>query len=242
MPKQVTFALEDSRLPLRVSIYPHDATESIITTIRNFYGLYFDEATGIELKDMQKNTIIARYENFYDGQRILVGIIVDPLGQSPRYDHADDEESNHSASRHPLRTSRIRSPSPNGTRERRSASTIVAGKKGRSRFSRTMHGDHGDGVNGYSSGDGAPGSVSGKNTEPIGNTDISVENIVQGGRRKRAKFESSVGSTWLLTLLAIASTDTSCLGITAFCASTDASGHFQPFLLTYPTWGSTPKR
>ena len=50
-------------------------------------------------------------------------------------------------------------------------------------------------MNGYSSGDGAPGSVSSKTrSEHIGNTEISLDNIVEGGRRKRAKFESSVSS------------------------------------------------
>jgi hypothetical protein len=49
-------------------------------------------------------------------------------------------------------------------------------------------------MNGYSSGDGAPSSTSGKGKEQLGTTDISVENIVEGGRRKRAKFESSVSS------------------------------------------------
>jgi hypothetical protein len=47
-------------------------------------------------------------------------------------------------------------------------------------------------VNGYTSGDGAPNSSSGKSKEQLGNTEISLENIVEGGRRKRAKFESSV--------------------------------------------------
>jgi hypothetical protein len=45
-----------------------------------------------------------------------------------------------------------------------------------------------DAMGGYSSGDGATSSTK----EQFGNTDISVENIVEGGRRKRAKFESSV--------------------------------------------------
>ena len=53
--------------------------------------------------------------------------------------------------------------------------------------------NHSDGLNGYSSGDGAPGSVSSRTkSEHIGNTEISLDNIVEGGRRKRAKFESSV--------------------------------------------------
>ncbi|CCC11238.1 hypothetical protein SMACR_03943 [Sordaria macrospora] len=190
--KQVTFVLHEARIPLRVSIYPHDATESIITTVKNFYGLYYNERAGISFEDERGNTMIARYENFVDHQSVHVRIIDNPRGLSPSYNHADDDESNHYTPRTTLRTSRIRSHSPHGTRGRRSDSTAIAGKKKRSRSFKTMHGDHGDGVNGYSSGDDASGSVSGKNKEPIGNTDISVENIVEGGRRKRAKlFESS---------------------------------------------------
>jgi hypothetical protein len=49
-----------------------------------------------------------------------------------------------------------------------------------------------DAMNGYSSGDGT-GSVSSRTkSEHLGNTEISLDNIVEGGRRKRAKFESSV--------------------------------------------------
>ncbi|KAK3499602.1 uncharacterized protein B0T23DRAFT_370260 [Neurospora hispaniola] len=190
--KVVTFVLHEARIPLRVAIYPHDATESIITTVKNFYGLYYKERAGISFEDERGNTMIARYENFVDHQSVNVRIIENPRGLSPSYNNADDEENNQHASRPTLRTSRFRSPSPNGSRGRRSTSTAIAGKKGRSRSSKTTHGDHGDSVNGYSSGDGASGSASGKNKEPLGNTDISVENIVEGGRRKRAKlFESS---------------------------------------------------
>jgi hypothetical protein len=50
-------------------------------------------------------------------------------------------------------------------------------------------------MNGYSSGDGA-GSVSSRTkSEHLGNTEISLDNIVEGGRRKRAKFESSVSDS-----------------------------------------------
>ena len=197
--KSVTFILHQARIPLRVAIYPHDATESIITTVKNFYGLYCEDRTGISFEDEQGNTMIARYENFVDNQIVKVRIIENPRGLSPSYIKAyGEEEISHHTSRPPTqRTSRFRSSSPNGSRGRRSTSTAIAGKKGRSRSSKTTRGDHGDSVNGYSSGDGASGSVSGKNKEPIGNTDISVENIVEGGRRKRAKlFESSVGSAW----------------------------------------------
>lgn len=57
-------------------------------------------------------------------------------------------------------------------------------------------------MNGYSSGDGAPGSVSSRSkSDHIGNTEISLDNIVEGGRRKRAKFESSVRSACSTTSL-----------------------------------------
>ncbi|ROW15928.1 hypothetical protein VPNG_02659 [Cytospora leucostoma] len=46
-------------------------------------------------------------------------------------------------------------------------------------------------MNGYSSGNDAPGSASGKSKEQMPSTEISLDNIVEGGRRKRAKFESS---------------------------------------------------
>ncbi|KKY37026.1 putative c6 finger domain-containing protein [Diaporthe ampelina] len=126
VPRSVKFELvTDStqyraRLPMRVQIYPHDTTESIITTVKNFYGLYPSATScpGVSFEDEHGNTIIGRYENF----------------------------------RH---------------------NSVV------------------DSMNGYSSGDNAPGSSSGKSKEQIGSTEISLDNIVEGGRRKRAKFESS---------------------------------------------------
>jgi hypothetical protein len=47
----------------------------------------------------------------------------------------------------------------------------------------------------YSDSDGGDGSVAGSHRsrkEPLASADISVDNIVEGGRRKRAKFDSSV--------------------------------------------------
>ena len=117
-------------------------------------------------------------------------------------------------SRPASRTSRKRSISPNSGRGRRSASASTNPpplKKSRSRSGfksrgSSAHGsfaDYSDGVNGYSSGDGAPGSVSSKTkSEHIGNTEISLDNIVEGGRRKRAKFESSVSTICLRSTVA----------------------------------------
>ncbi|KAI0023573.1 hypothetical protein F4780DRAFT_776602 [Xylariomycetidae sp. FL0641] len=191
-----------ARLPLRVQIYPHDDTESIISTVKNFYGLYHG-GNGVSFEDDGGNTMIARYENFRHNMVVYVRVIEDstqhsaPFGPSglPACDVYPPQSVGQHISRPTSRSSRRRSPSPGG-RGRRSESTHTnpAGKKGRSRSSKnrsTNYDNHSDSFNGYSSGDGAPGSVSSKVKEQIGNTEISVENIVEGGRRKRAKFESS---------------------------------------------------
>ncbi|KAI0123022.1 putative C6 finger domain protein [Xylariales sp. AK1849] len=225
-PKSVAFELlfpespqYRARLPLRVQIYPHDLTENIVTTVKNFYGLYPGPTAskGVSFEDDRGNTLIASYENFSHNMVVYVRVIegspqpsvpfnasafVPTATGTQSYSNGDYplqpvQQLGQHTSRPASRTSRKRSPSPNGGRGRRSTSAStnpVAGKKGRSRSSKTRgpnYDNHSDSMNGYSSGDNAPGSVSSKTKEPIGNTDISVENIVEGGRRKRAKFESS---------------------------------------------------
>ena len=229
-PKNVAFELlfrespqYRARLPLRVSIFPHDTTESIVTTVKNFYGLYSGPTVskGVSFEDEQGNTLIARYENFGNNMIVYVRVIDEsppppgPYGSMP-YNAPTGPQTLYGGEDYPLqpppqiaqhiarpesRTSHRRSPSPNTGRGRRSASANTnpaASKKGRSRSSKargSVNGDAQSDMNGYSSGDGAPGSASGKNKEQIGNTEISLENIVEGGRRKRAKFESSVSHT-----------------------------------------------
>jgi hypothetical protein len=230
-PKTVAFELlfpespqYRARLPLRVSIFPHDTTDSIVTTVKNFYGLYSGPTVskGVSFEDEQGHTLIARYENFRNNMIVYVRVIEEPppapgtfgphayhsppIGNqayfnSEGYPLQPPQQYAQHVSRPNSRASRKRSPSPNN-RGRRSASASTnpgPSKHGRSRSSRNRgsasqanYDPHSDGVNGYSSGDGAPGSSSGKIKEHLGNTEISVENIVEGGRRKRAKFESSV--------------------------------------------------
>lgn len=209
-PKHVQFELlfpespqYRARLPLRVQIYPHDDTESIISTVKNFYGLYHG-GKGVSFEDDRGNTLIARYENFSNNMVVYVRVIEESPppptafvsnGFQPAPIEYGAQQLGHQISRPASRTSRRRSPSPNGGRGRRSASASTNGKKGRSRSTKNRganYDNRSDSINGYSSGDNAPASVSSKAKEQIGNTDISVENIVEGGRRKRAKFESSV--------------------------------------------------
>ncbi|KAI0167998.1 putative C6 finger domain protein [Pestalotiopsis sp. NC0098] len=207
-----------ARLPLRVQIFPHDSTESIVTTVKNFYGLYSGPtgSKGISFEDDRGNTLIAGYENFRNNMVVYVRIIEDspqsavpfltgyPAATVAARSFGSNDFSCQSAqhldqhhSRPASRTSRKRSVSPNDERGRSSMSTgpnPAAGKKGRSRSSKTRglnYENHSDSINGYSSDDNNAPSVSSKAKEPIGNTDISLENIVEGGRRKRAKFESS---------------------------------------------------
>ena len=83
-PKNVAFELlfdghnnEKARLPMRVRIYPHDTTDSIVSTVRDFYGLYAGVATGISFEDSTGMTLIARYENFSNNMIVYVRVIPD---------------------------------------------------------------------------------------------------------------------------------------------------------------------
>lgn len=246
-PKNVAFELlfmespqYRARLPMRVQIYPHDTTDSIVTTVKNFYGLYSGPtgSKGVSFEDQHGNTLIARYENFRNNMVVYVRVIEEPpaastdfsqqtfhqpsIGTAESYYEQDGYQSQQTLlppppplqqqqqqqpqryaqdiARPSSRASRRRSPSPNGSRGRRSDSASTNEKQARSRSAKNRaalnHANadaYSDSMNGYSSGDGAPSSsTSGKTKEQLGTTDISVDNIVEGGRRKRAKFESSV--------------------------------------------------
>lgn len=220
-PKTVAFELlfanaseYRARLPMRVQIYPHDATESIVTTVKNFYGIYSDRhrPKGISFEDKDGNTLIARYENFSNGMVVYVRVFDEYSAETPAYDqqgyqapvpgapsYSPDayggqaiQSATHDTGRPISRTSRRRSRSPIGMGEQRDASTGSNGQKRRSRPAKNPSSlSQADAYSDYSSDDGAHSTASGRMKEQLGNTDISVENIVEGGRRKRAKFESS---------------------------------------------------
>lgn len=230
-PKNVAFELlfpdspqRRARLPMRVQIFPHDATDSIVTTVKNFYGLYSGPtgSKGVSFEDQNGNTLIARYENFHNNMIVYVRVIDESPSESVVFGPQEFQPSpvaeqayfgangfaaesvrhyGQDIARPESTASLRRSPSPNASRGRRSVSAGANGKKARSRSVKNRGSSQGDDtMNGYSSGDGAPSSHSSKNKEHLGNTDISVENIVEGGRRKRAKFESSV-SALIINLL-----------------------------------------
>lgn len=225
VPRSVKFELvEDShqyraRIPMRVQIYPHDTTESIISTVKNFYGLYPTPTScpGVSFEDEHGNTIIGRYENFRHNSVVYVRVRDGPPTPGPQAAlangsgaqtfytqdgypiHCAQPQSQQHLSRPVSRSSRRRSVSPGSVNGRRSTSASTSSKHARPRSSKnrgsgsqTNGEPHSDSLNGYTSSDGAPGSSSGKPKEQIGSTEISLDNIVEGGRRKRAKFESSV--------------------------------------------------
>lgn len=246
---------------MRVQIFPHDTTESIVTTVKNFYGLYnvHGHARAIHFEDKQGNILIARYENFSNGMTIYVRVTDDHTEYPTSY----DQPSYHSVSpvraqysaageyalppaqpaqalnygepllRPSSRASGHRSLSPDRGRRGEVGSMHAPNKKPRSRSGfksrgSSTHGSfqdiHSDGMNGYSSGDGAPGSVSSRTkSEHLGNTEISLDNIVEGGRRKRAKFESSVSRPQNPCGLLL----TQHTGTAIVRASSNARGHFK---------------
>ena len=208
------------RLPMRVRIFPHDNTDSIVTTVKNFYGLY---EQGVSFEDATGNTLIASYENFTNDMTIYVRIVPDYSNRteysgqygyrstSPQRTQSLDQGApmlppqpaqilsyGQPPSRPGSRISRKQSASPKlsqgriGSQKSRSRSGV---KSNGSSFQAGLDELNSDAHNGYSSSDGGAGSVTSSRkarSEQLASAEISVDNIVEGGRRKRAKFESSV--------------------------------------------------
>ena len=232
VPKNVAFELHfegasnyRARLPMRVQIFPHDTTDSIVTTVKNFYGLYEGVAKGVSFEDSQGNTLIARYENFTNNMIVYVRVI-------PEYVHPPDMQGHityrstspqrllshetipqmlppqpaqilnygQPPSRPGSRVSRKQSASPRLGRTQQSSSTQMprsrSGVKSQNTsFQANLDELSNEAINGYSDSDGGAGSVTSSRkakSEQLATAEISVDNIVEGGRRKRAKFESSV--------------------------------------------------
>lgn len=211
--KQVVFQLIDpedpriqARLPMRVMISPHDTTESIISSVKNFYGLY---EYGVSFENTNGVGLIAAFENFENDKHVFVRTVAQH--NATPSEHARDSASpkkptlgapielrqphinqTHSPSKSGARSAGVRSMSPQSDIGQRSASAAPGSKPRSQRTKSKENSVYGDGE-GYSSGDNGEGSVasSRRSKTELVNAEISVDNIVEGGRRKRA-FESSV--------------------------------------------------
>ncbi|KAF2838374.1 hypothetical protein M501DRAFT_936398 [Patellaria atrata CBS 101060] len=226
LPKHVSFELllnegpqHRARLPMRVNIFPHDATESIITTVKNFYGLY--EGKGVSFEDSRGNTLIAQYENLENNMVVYVRVVHEEVDAHEAYSQASrpsvsptkpylaepiqmlpPQLHGSNLSRPSSRTARKRSVSPHSHRGRRSTS-VSTNPKSRARPGMKSRGTSSQGgsfnelngdIAGYSDSDGGNASVTSSRRskmEQVASAEISVDNIVEGGRRKRAKFDSS---------------------------------------------------
>ncbi|KAF2397843.1 hypothetical protein EJ06DRAFT_481536 [Trichodelitschia bisporula] len=197
-----------ARLPMRVKIWPHDCTESIIATVKNFYGLY--DGNGISFEDKHGNTLIAQYDNFYHDMTVYVRVVegINPAGTprnsaSPkrrRLEPPFELQPGRDISRPSSRALLKRSTSPTANRSQRSVSASTSAKfrsrpnlKGQGSSHGSLVDAHGDGHDGSDS-EGGNGSVTSSRrgkVDVLASAEISVDNIVEGGRRKRPRFDSS---------------------------------------------------
>lgn len=207
--KHVTFELllpeghnreNRARLPMRVMISPHDTTDSIITTVRNFYGLY--EGPGVSFQDKEGRILIATFENFEHNMVVYVRMTApDPAvtaaasqarsatasPRKPKLAAPIDMRPPSRNSRPSSRAAHGRSMSPQSNRSHRSMSKPHS----RNGF-RPKESAYDDTYGGDTDCDSDGGHSRRSKIEPHASAEISVENIVEGGRRKRAKFDSSV--------------------------------------------------
>lgn len=220
-----------ARIPLRVVLNAHDNIESIITTVKNFYGIYDNHGVGFE--DQWGNTLIASYENLRANSTVYVRIVagvqlpstahmngthLSENGAEPRRRPSLGEpfqmlpphmrEQSHSPSRPSSRLAYKRSISPTQGRGRRSASQQKGSSHATiSRGSSANGSYHED--NGYSDSEAGRSSISGSKrarSEQFASSDISTANVLQDGRRGGPIFDSSVNDQsgspfWLPTNL-----------------------------------------
>lgn len=224
-PKQIAFELllDDesktrARIPLRILVHPQDVTDSIVATVKAFYGIY--EGHGVSFEDVRGNSLVANYNNLVDGMTVNVRTVPGPVhpflaAQQSHYQHVTSSDAQrraslgdpfqmlpphlHEVSRSPSRPSsrlaRKRSTSPQVQRGRRSAShqkarSVSAASRGSSANGTYQE----DNFNSYSDSEEGRSSVAGSRkarSEQYASAEISSENILQDGRRNKILFESS---------------------------------------------------
>lgn len=217
--KSITFELlldegskTRARIPLRVVLNTHDNTESIITTVKNFYGIY--DGHGVSFEDYWGNTLIASYDNLKSNSIVYVRAQPSTAHANGAYFNNDNHETrrrpslgepfqvfpphlreqSHSPSRPSSRLARKRSTSPTQGRGRRSASQQKRNPHPTLSRGSSANGSYND-DNGYSDSEAGRSSVSGSRkakSEQFASSDISTANVLLDGRRGQAIFDSSV--------------------------------------------------
>lgn len=211
VPKNVAFELlldENSkvraRIPMRVQIYPHDTTDSIVTTVKNFYGIYDGAASGVSFEDEHGTTLIARYENLKNNMTVYVRVI-------PIQPYADHFYGGYAVERkrpslgEPFGMDTVApvmdQPSRPSSRLARKRSTSPSNRSLRSasqhkHLSRSGNKSRGSSHAGFPEdelmSDSEDSFSRRSQRDTFASSEISMENILQDGRRKRPKFDSSV--------------------------------------------------
>lgn len=175
------------RLPIRVSIHRHDTVESIVSMVKSFWGLY--EGQGVSFEDLQGNLIIAQYENLYHDQTCNVKVFHDqPTSAGSGYSYSTRPPLAEPFKMLPPQQQLSR-PASRATRRREASPPAGPGhRSGSSRPPHRLRTTEGD--NDESDGGSVSSSRRAKSEQV--HAEISLDNIVAGGRRQVAKFDSSV--------------------------------------------------
>ena len=230
-PKHITFELifngdlrNRARLPMKVQIFPHDNTDGIVSTVKNFFGLYDEALGGVSFEDVTGNTLIASYENFENSMTVYVRVSPGPVPSWQTHqetlshpEHLPQLEEgfrmppphstqlvhpSQSVSRPSSRPGRLQSGSPQMYGSQRAPSLpksrVRTGIKREgldTSFQQRLEELNSEAIKGYNSSDGDAASATSSfraRNEHLASAEISEANIVEGGRRQKAKFESSV--------------------------------------------------
>jgi len=204
--KAVSFTLRDSHCePKTFHIRPHDTTDSIMDTVKHLFGMSRQYDLGISLEDADGLSFIPSYDNFVHGMPVYVRI-EDSVRGGLAYRHPYNLRQPQGVSTRSSAFPTSRSVSPQ-TRGRRSASATgvqLNGSHGRSLKRPALCLDSDTELDMVQH-DGPwrrlphpPSLLPEDEEEPrtkaasVASADISVENIVEGSRRKRPKFSSDV--------------------------------------------------
>lgn len=224
-PKSICFELllderskTRARIPLRVLVNVHDTTESIITTVKSFYGIY--DGNGVSFEDSAGNTLIASYDNFTHNTIVYVRSVAGHAQPAPAPAHAHFGNVNAAGPESPRRPSlaepfsvlpphmRDLSQSPtrrSSSRNMNKRSLSPSRDRGRRSNSQQQRGSHADSrcssanrshaENDFSDSDAGHSSISGSKkarSEQFASSEISAANVLPDGRRGHPIFDSSV--------------------------------------------------
>jgi len=201
--KNVHFRFCNSE-PKTLHIYPHDTTDSITTTVKNMFGIKLQDEYGLSFQDPEGRYMILRHENFSDDMTVDIRVEENPASY-PQYNPQHPQAMFYTGPGLRGSFSCGRSVSPSAARGRRSAS---AGGRPRGMKRQASHrGEEEHYDERYPQGyylqqppqqflpEEESESELRSRIEPVASADISLDNIVEGSRRKRPKFSSDVNDS-----------------------------------------------